>query len=363
MLRRVTLVLAGVCLALAIGEVGLRLRSEPSWKNKISFGSYEWLEYDPVLGWQNHAGYANRAFRINQLHLRGNETAAHKPPGTLRIICAGDSRTFGIWLDRRGLRYDNAYSATLQRLLQDSGGSAAAEVLNAGVIGYTSAHGLRQLRTVLLTLEPDILVVGFGFNDHLLSWNTALRCAEPHAAIARMLFYDLDALRTFQVGLSLYQGLGSLHPPPLSVRWVDRDAYAYNLRRFAEISRAHGVHLVYLSQALRPIELGDSLPVLGDPRKSPTDDYGLLGVKDLQELHGMEAEYRDTLYRVAREADVPVADAAAAVAAHQGEPLFGPYDLVHPNMAGARLIAHTVYDKLAELRWLPIEARGAPGSQ
>ena len=54
----------------------------------------------------------------------------------------------------------------------------------------------------------------------------------------------------------------------------------------------------------------------------------------------------------ARETHVPVADAVAAFAAHRGDLLFGPYDLVHPNPAGARLIAETLARKLEELAWL-----------
>ena len=36
-------------------------------------------------------------FGINALGFRGPEIALRKPPGTCRIVCLGDSTTFGIW--------------------------------------------------------------------------------------------------------------------------------------------------------------------------------------------------------------------------------------------------------------------------
>jgi lysophospholipase L1-like esterase len=351
-LKYVSLVALGVAIALALAEGGLRLIGPGLWKKNISFDDYPWMVYDPVLGWTDKAGFSGHGFRVNSLHFRGEETLAEKRPGTLRIVCLGDSRTFGIWLNLGGFRFDNNYPAALAERLHGSPTGVDVEVINAGVIGYTSGNGLRQLRTQILKLHPDIVTVAFGLNDHHPSWKPALRCVEPHDVVRRELFYELAPLRTFQLGLSLYQGINLLHPRPFSVRWVEPEEYAYNLRRLAQVSRRAATHLLFVTQALRPIELGDSLPAFPDSGPVPANPYGLYGAKTLADVHRMDQQYTDILQRVAQEENVPVADAAAAFAAHRSEPLWGRYDFLHCDPRGAQLIAATIQAKLVDLHWL-----------
>jgi lysophospholipase L1-like esterase len=140
-------------------------------------------------------------------------------------------------------------------------------------------------------------------------------------------------------------------------RWVDPEAYRHNLRRFAEVGRRHGIRVLFVSQALRPIEMGENAP--WSSRGSQEDNakiYALLGVKDLEDLHRLDQSYRDLLYEVADQEGVPVADASAAFAGSR-EPLFGQYDFIHCNVAGARVIAETIRQKLFELGWLGSTAR------
>jgi lysophospholipase L1-like esterase len=348
---RVALALFGTCIALTLGELCLRLRPQPPWKDTVTFSDFKYLEYDPVLAWRNQANYSSADLRINGAHFRGKEeVSVQKPPGVERVVCLGDSRTFGIWLDSGRLRFDNAYPPMLETLLRSHG--SAVEVLNAGVVGYSSAHGLRQLMTRVLRLQPDIVVVAFGFNDHSLAWNTALRCGEPHNPVMRQLLYRLGDLRTFELGVSVYQGMASLHPMAMTVPWVQAEEYGYNLRRFAEVSAAHGLHLLLLDIPLRPFELGDSLPAFAETAPAPTNPYAIYGARDLADLHRIHGVYHDVMVAVAAATHTPVADAVAAFGAHQGAPLFGRYDFAHYNAAGAQMVARTVAEKLLELGWL-----------
>jgi len=344
-MKRAVLVVGSVLVGLLMAEGILRWR-EDLWKHAVLFGTgFRWLEYHPVLGWQNMPGYREGDITIDSLSFRGGDTSVRKPPDTVRIICAGDSRTFGIWQDSRGVRFDNAYPPMLQRAAE-GGGTTRLEVINAGVIGYSSAHGLRQFQMRLLTLDPDVLVVSFGVNDHAFSWNPALRSLEPRRPWERDLLYRVGDLRIVQFGLRLHQSFAP-HALPFSVRWVDPDEYEYTLRRFAEVSRQHGVRLVFLIQALRPVEQGDSLPLSSDqPRQDP---YAVVGARDLADLHRLAGEYAAVVRRVAADTGTPVADAAAAFAARRGELLFGAYDVIHPNPRGAAVIARTVYATLHDI--------------
>lgn len=98
--------------------------------------------------------------RTNSLGLRGAEVATPKPTGTLRILCVGDSCTFG-----SGAKTKQAYPARLEALLRERLGGRAVEVVNAGVPGFSSFQGLQLLESVGYGLEPDVVLFVLGVND------------------------------------------------------------------------------------------------------------------------------------------------------------------------------------------------------
>jgi len=80
------------------------------------------------------------------------------PKRRFRVLALGDSCTFGL-----GVQDGEAWPAQLEGLLRIEG--LDVEVVNAGVPGYTAYQGRRVLETRGLTLEPDVVLVAFGFND------------------------------------------------------------------------------------------------------------------------------------------------------------------------------------------------------
>ncbi|HEX8322432.1 MAG TPA: arylesterase [Tepidisphaeraceae bacterium] len=76
-----------------------------------------------------------------------------------RVVFLGDSLTAGLGVDP-----DEAFPMLIAKQLKDAG--VAAQVVNAGVSGDTTAGGLRRLDWVLRQ-APDVLVVGLGGNDGL----------------------------------------------------------------------------------------------------------------------------------------------------------------------------------------------------
>ena len=92
---------------------------------------------------------------INAEGFRGPEIAA-KSAGVVRVACVGDSWTFGMPVDQ-AQTYPSRLAAHLN--------AARYEVLNFGILGYTSFQGLQLLKTRVLDLKPDVVVIGFGMND------------------------------------------------------------------------------------------------------------------------------------------------------------------------------------------------------
>jgi len=97
---------------------------------------------------------------LNSQGYRGPEFAAVKPPSTVRVACIGDSWTFGMNVDQ-----PRSYPDRLADHLRELAPGARYEVLNFGVLGYSSFQGLQLLKGRVLALHPDVVAIGFGMND------------------------------------------------------------------------------------------------------------------------------------------------------------------------------------------------------
>lgn len=98
---------------------------------------------------------------FNALGLRDVERSVKPAPGTVRILALGDSVTFGM-----GVAQHQTYPRKTEALLNAGRiGGPRVEVLNMGMPGYNTLHQLAQLREVGLALEPNVVVVGFLYND------------------------------------------------------------------------------------------------------------------------------------------------------------------------------------------------------
>jgi len=97
--------------------------------------------------------------RINDLGFRDRIYVREKPRDTYRIICLGDSNTFGV-----GVEANQTFSKRLEETLQNVAGSRF-EVMNAGIPGYSSVLGLELFRRELIHYQPDCIIIGFASND------------------------------------------------------------------------------------------------------------------------------------------------------------------------------------------------------
>ena len=344
-MKRFGVVLVTWIAVLGVAECTISSFFGPTGRKSID--EFEWMIQDPVRGWMNLPGYRHsdrKTLRINSLGLRGPEFANPKPPGVLRILCIGDSATFGIQGVMPSI-YDGNYPETLAALLA-SRGATRIEIVNAGVIGYSSSHGLRFLATVGLDLEPDIVTVRFGFNDHVPSWNPPLRQAENRNPLLRELLYATHDLELVRLGLNAYQSLPSLHPQKFSGPWVSSEEFEYNLQRIVDLSRDAGARVLFIDYPLRRIERG-----MGQME----DKWlGFWGNATLAEFHEKHYGYQQIAADVAAANRVPFVETRPFLEVAD-PPGFDDIDLVHPIEPGVQIIANTVLDRLVQLNWIPAE--------
>jgi len=113
---------------------------------------------------------------INNLGLRDARTLTReRPADTLRVLCVGDSFTYGL-----ATPPEDTFVARIEQMLvtrlAERGGSvpwgadrsvSAVQVLNAGVNGWNSCQEAAWMEWVGTGLQPDLVIVGFVMNDVL----------------------------------------------------------------------------------------------------------------------------------------------------------------------------------------------------
>ena len=92
--------------------------------------------------------------RSNSDGFRGDEIRA-KQPGVTRIVTIGASSTFG-W----GVEPEHTFQHILETKLNKRQ-PGRYEIINLGIPGQNSRHGLGMLRHYALPLQPDLLVIEF----------------------------------------------------------------------------------------------------------------------------------------------------------------------------------------------------------
>ena len=143
---------AGIVFSIAV-VVNLFLKSpeKPGEQDLIyqpnSSARYQTVEFDYLAN-------------INSLGLRDKETAVDKG-GKYRVLCFGDSWTFG-W----GVDAEKSWPKKLEQLLQ-ARGHRSVEVVNCGQGGQYSTTYLRYMSRIVPLLKPDLVLVGVLQGDDL----------------------------------------------------------------------------------------------------------------------------------------------------------------------------------------------------
>ena len=153
---------------------------------------------DAIRGQRLAAGYdgwfAGVPVHINSLELRDpREYALEKLPNTFRILVLGDSVTFG-----HGSVYAHTYPYLLEQRLKAWRPDVDWQVWNAAVPGYNTSQELAQLLEVGDRFNPDLVVVGFFWND-LIDNQPVRPASRPGIAAAHASSFARRFLYSFEL--------------------------------------------------------------------------------------------------------------------------------------------------------------------
>jgi lysophospholipase L1-like esterase len=330
-LAKLSFCLAAPVLALAFFEllvkalctVPPRQSSAPIWtadRDVAMDAGADPHRFHPQWLWEPRPGADFYGERINAGAYRGPEYPARRG-AALRIVAIGESTTFGV-----GLAEAEAWPRLLETSLREH--AMPVEVFNFGVIGHSLAHGVAQYEGRVRGLQPDVVIVCYGLNEH---WPV------PMDDLRKMEWFGnpLVRARTFLDRLACVRWLagratGLVSATPERPR-VSLAQFGDLLQRLREATRRDGVALVAVVPAI-----------------------GAAGVA----LAPQFDDYCAELVRQCAAAAIPCADVRAVVREfEQGLPaaerstnvpsrLF--LDHWHPRREGQQLFARAIERTLAE---------------
>lgn len=233
-----------------------------------------------------------------------HEIPLEKPAGEIRILFLGDSCTFGY-----GVAHDKTFVKVAQSLLQNKVTGGSVRCINAGVPGYTLFQGARRLVTEGLRLQPDLVVLNFGWNDYS-SWDD-LGDIEHHAHMqARQ---PPGLLRHSHLARFVWSATSGPNKAPSSTEKRPRllpEEFLETLEKIHLMTQAQRIPLLILVWPMRDntrpdvppamrsplqvemIAFGQAHPLFMSPRVSGVLDLVPLGRK-LVEDHGAADIYLD----------------------------------------------------------------------
>lgn len=283
---------------------------------------------------------------LNAAGFRGPEVPQQRQPGTARILCLGDSTTFGM-----GVEYEQTYTVRLAEALTRRG--VPVEVINAGMPGATLWKQVVMYDAHLWRWQPDLLVLytNYGYREDYLALR---RRMESRPA--------LWTVRSALARLHSYRWLRNRYFPPVH---DESDENQYGPIRFiaqdpdAELTRQVRHYTVRDLETLRDrcAAQGAKLLVLPLLAREPLEyakaqgwSPGSREFAQWQRGHNGATLVGD----VARGLELDVLDPADAFLASYhavGVPLF--WDLVHFNAAGHALMADVLTDEICRRTLLP----------
>lgn len=165
LLKNFLLMIGTIIVMGVICEVVVRIRYKettvlfPRYQTDAQYGEFRLRKNRPNSDYWHTSADGSWRFTINNKGFRSNyDFQYEKKPGTVRVLCLGDSHTMGYEASQ-----DDIYSNIAERYLRRHG--LEAEVMNTGLSGFGTAEELLFLENEGIRYQPDVVVLGFYAND------------------------------------------------------------------------------------------------------------------------------------------------------------------------------------------------------
>jgi lysophospholipase L1-like esterase len=293
------------------------------------------FEGDPLLLWRlkpnlDHAYWDFTVVSTNAQSFRADYPIGRKPAGTFRIVCLGDSVTFGyrvppVWPERpRDFNPEwQPYPMLLEKELRQANPNRSIEVFPMAVPGYTSHQGLAWLRRDIGYLQPDLVIASFGWNDASLS-DAPDREAIDTRSFPVTIRWLIDHSQAFAHATRWLRAKNVAAPVVRTpVPRVSQKEYVDNFNAIVRLAKDHGADVIVIGAPYR------------DSVTNPTEAQ-------------LMTQYRTWLKSEMQQSQTPYLEilelTEAAGTVNQG--FFG--ELIHPNHIGHRLMASEILKLMSQ---------------
>ncbi|MDQ7821538.1 MAG: SGNH/GDSL hydrolase family protein [Candidatus Eremiobacteraeota bacterium] len=245
-----------------------------------------------------------------------------KPPGTYRILCLGDSVTFG----NIGISDNETYPYYLQRILSAKNLTKPVQVINGGCMGYSSLQGLEFYRRTAMKYRPDLLIIAFLNNDiHPQMVTDRERLSSSEAAkILKTSLQKSAFYRMLRARLSGEEIFESMRGKSNFTSRVPYEEYRENMEEFLSLASSEGTEVIFLN-----------LPI------------------NTSSMRPDETHYRAAVYDLAfcnNAGYIDLVDLFTNYQNYHHKYLFS--DLIHPNPEGNEVMASHIAGYLQEKGYL-----------
>jgi lysophospholipase L1-like esterase len=282
---------------------------------------------------------------INQVGLRGAELRPLR--GQTRILCIGDSCTFGYAPDVTDSQtYPALLAARLEQRYLDR-----FEVLNGGMSGFCSVDCLSFLAYKGLDLAPKCVVLMVGWNDPRL-------CHVQIGSERELAPSVLQSLAIIRLGSDVAAKLGQhsgfdleatrrtlRHQGPPHIQLSDRafQRYQRTLQQFVELCRAHQICIIFITLPNFARGSWTNVDSLSDAELELAAPHLVAGHLSASGWAQFISRTNAITREVATSMDVPLVDGSVI----RDKALFA--DLCHLNAAGNKALAGYVADVISQL--------------
>ena len=296
-----------------------------------------WLRYnveDAFLMWFPKPNYSDGDININSQGFRDKEYEVKKDKNVFRILCLGDSSTFG-----HGVQLQDTYHTLLENRLNKEFGQSRIrfEIINAGVTGYTSCQGLSLYKIKGFKYKPDIVTFYFGINERKKIFYISDKQIMHHdvpaavkAAIENNLLLKLHSYRLLRNFIVNVLSIGKNNIGE-NVPRVSLEDFKENILELNRLCKKNGSLLLLISPPYSKLK---------DLRGNLLIDIDFI-------------PYRELLENISKKHNIPLVSIPEMTEESPGDttPFF--LDTVHPNQLGHRIIMGRLYDYLVTNKLLP----------
>lgn len=275
--------------------------------------------------------------KSNSEGFRTEEITPQKGENVHRIALLGDSSTFG-W----GVNQDERFSKLLEDKLNTVQSAIRYEIINLGIPGYATEHGIATFEHYALKYSPNTMILSFGANDGKLISQDAKKFLRSDSWVEEVKAF----LRNFATYKLLRKIILSYYNPFEKMLEAQKNSpqeplatfpeYQRNLEYMIDKGREKGIEFVLLALCCP----GNYLQVMsrvGREKNVPVIDgmYVLLqSIDEVREekLYPDLARYYKNLY--------------GEELLKERRLLYVTSDTCHPHVIGHRILAETLYDRI-----------------